>query len=433
VKVGIVGAGPAGMALAVALNQTGVSWELFDSGSDFGGIWDRTRESSPIYDSTHLISSAQMSAFPDFPMPAHYPDFPRHDLVLDYLRSYAEHHDLNRNAHFGVEVDGLTAHETGKWLLHGKGEVELGMYDAVGVCTGHNWDAFVPVHEGTYGGQSLHSQSYRNSRPFDQQDVLIVGGGNSACDIACDLVGSARYVGVSLRRPYHFLPKRVLGIPLDQLTEPALISDRLPKGFEMAGLYDLLPMLLEGYQGDMTRYGLAFPEHGILGANATLNSHFCDAVAHGEIHIFDAIERFGDDCAVCFCDGTSREFDAIIYATGYDYHVQLVADMVPFSDDRPQLLLNMFPDFTQGVAVVGLFETAGAAFPVVTEQAALAAAAFAAVDAGNAEAVRLLIENADQAAGRQGFVPTRRHSISVQKADYVAAMRLVKEQIQDIG
>src|SRR5262245_22584730 len=93
-EVLVIGAGPGGLAAAAALKARGVSFEIVDAGRGPGGLWDIERVDSPMYESAHFISSKTLSAFPDFPMPADYPDYPRHDQVLRYIQAFARHHDL---------------------------------------------------------------------------------------------------------------------------------------------------------------------------------------------------------------------------------------------------------------------------------------------------------------------------------------------------
>lgn len=100
----VVGAGPGGLAVAVALKRRGIPFDIVDEGRGPGGIWDIGREETPMYDSAHFVSSKTLSGFRDFPMPDDYPDYPRHDQVLAYVRAYACRHDLERHATFGVRA-----------------------------------------------------------------------------------------------------------------------------------------------------------------------------------------------------------------------------------------------------------------------------------------------------------------------------------------
>src|SRR5690348_777028 len=101
----IVGAGPAGMAMARVLRETGVVFEVFERHSDFGGIWDIDFPGSPIYQSAHLISSKKFSGFPGYPMPENYPDYPNHAQIVAYLRGFAKAYGLRQHVTFGVSVD----------------------------------------------------------------------------------------------------------------------------------------------------------------------------------------------------------------------------------------------------------------------------------------------------------------------------------------
>jgi cation diffusion facilitator CzcD-associated flavoprotein CzcO len=100
----IIGAGPAGLLAGVALKARGIPFEILDAGRQPGGIWDIGRGDTPMYESAHFISSKTLSGFPGFPMPASYADYPRHDRIFEYIRAFAQHHDLERHITFGVRV-----------------------------------------------------------------------------------------------------------------------------------------------------------------------------------------------------------------------------------------------------------------------------------------------------------------------------------------
>ena len=90
----IVGAGPSGLAAARALRDAGVPFDVIERHRDVGGIWDLESANTPMYESAHFISSKTLSGFDGFPMPADYPDYPARPLVLEYIRAFADAHDL---------------------------------------------------------------------------------------------------------------------------------------------------------------------------------------------------------------------------------------------------------------------------------------------------------------------------------------------------
>jgi len=88
-KYCIVGAGSSGLAAAKNLKAHKIPFEVIEAEDEVGGNWYYGKPCSSVYRSTHLISSKPLSEHTDFPMPAHYPDFPNHSQVWEYLRAYA--------------------------------------------------------------------------------------------------------------------------------------------------------------------------------------------------------------------------------------------------------------------------------------------------------------------------------------------------------
>ena len=58
-------------------------------------------------------------------------------------------------------------------------------FDALLVASGHHWDPRMPATR-HLRGELLHSHAYKGAEPFAGKRVLVIGGGNSACDIAVE-------------------------------------------------------------------------------------------------------------------------------------------------------------------------------------------------------------------------------------------------------
>jgi cation diffusion facilitator CzcD-associated flavoprotein CzcO len=149
-------------------------------------------------------------------MPAGYPEYPHHSQMLAYLRAYAAHFGVDRRIEYGTSVERIEPAPAGGW------EVTLGMgerrtYGAVVIANGHNWDPSVPELPGEFRGRALHSAEYRTPDIFTGKRVLVIGGGNSGCDIAVEAAQAGATVFHSTRRGYHILPKFLLGRPVDQI------------------------------------------------------------------------------------------------------------------------------------------------------------------------------------------------------------------------
>src|SRR5688572_14537266 len=222
----IVGAGPAGLSMAAAFRNVGVPYDHFERHTALGGLWDIDHPGSAMYESAHLISSRDMSAFAGFPMPREYPDYPRHDRVLAYLQSFARKHDLERSITFGCGVDSVEPGVSSATVVVG---AERRTYRGVVCATGTNWEPIVPAWPGVASLEVRHVQTYRSPDELRGKRVLIVGLGNSGADIACDAARVAGAAYVSVRRGYHFVPKHIFGMPADVFAHQ---GPRLPRWLE---------------------------------------------------------------------------------------------------------------------------------------------------------------------------------------------------------
>jgi cation diffusion facilitator CzcD-associated flavoprotein CzcO len=359
----IIGAGPAGLATARAFGQAGIPFEVLERHSDVGGIWDLANDETPMYETAHFISSRTQSAFSDFPMPEHYPDYPSWRQILEYLRDFAEHYDLRRHIEFGTEVQRLTR-QGDEWeatLATG----ERRRYRGVVLAVGHNWDPLIPDYPGHFDGTSYHAFAYRSPAEFRGKRVLVVGGGNSGCDIACDAATNAEHAMISLRRGYYFLPKHIFGQPTDVFFRQ---GPHIPLWIGQP----LLAILLRLLVGDLGRYGLQRPDHKVLTSHPIVNTQLLHHLAHGDIVAKpDVWELRGD--RVAFTDGSEERVDVIVYATGYRATIPCLDDNGESVLRPDQLFLNIFPAGQPNLFVIGQFETDGAAYPVFSRQAELVA------------------------------------------------------------
>lgn len=414
----VIGAGPGGLLTAVALKDRGVPFQIVDAGRQPGGIWDIDRDETPMYESAHFISSRQLSGFPDFPMPESYPDYPSHNRILEYVRAFARHHDLERHITFGVRVESATRLEHGGWQIRlDSGEERRAR--ALCVATGTTWHPRVPEVAGHFDGEMYHSFHYRSPREFEGKRVLIVGGGNSGADIACDAARSATRAFISLRRGYHFIPKFIFGLPADVF---AHAGPQLPRWLEERLFGFLINRVLVG---DLTRYGLPKPDHPILRTHPILNTQILHHLRHGDIEARKDVLAL-DGRTVRFVDGASEEVDLIVWATGYEKRLPFLSDA---DIDRHRglidLYLRMFHRRYGDLFFVGLFETDGAAYGLYDAQARLIAsylsedlntstrAAFDALRTGDRPDLR----------GGVNYVASARHDYYVKGDVYERALR----------
>lgn len=408
----IIGAGPSGLAAARAFAEAGIPFEVVERAADVGGIWDMARDDTPMYESAHFISSRTQSAFAELPMPAHYPDYPGWRQVLSYIRDFADRFDLRRHVQFHTDVERVTS-AGAQWDVHLRGG-ERRRYRGVVLAVGHNWEPRVPEVPGRFDGEIYHSLRYRSAEQFRGRRVLIVGGGNSACDIACDAAATARRALISMRRGYWFLPKHIFGQPTDAFFRS---GPHLPMWLAQP----LLTVLLRVLVGSPTRYGLPRPDHRVLESHPIVNSQLLHYLAHGDIAVKpDVAELAGD--RVRFRDGSEEAVDVVVWATGYRAAIPCVAPEVLDPESRmADLFLNIFPAGHENLFVLGLFETDGAAYPIVSRQAALVAAVLRARGDDPAAAARfaaLARGPRPDLTGGVKYLASPRHAIYVQFDEY---------------
>ena len=364
----VIGAGPSGLTAAKNLKDYGISYDHFERESEIGGNWWIEHPRSAVMHSTHLISSKGMSHFRGFPMPDDYPDYPHHRLMCEYFRSYARHFDLNENIIFNTSVEWLErADDHSGWDVKlSSGETRH--YRGVIICNGHLWDARYPDFPGEFSGESMHSQQFKTPEILTGKRVLVVGAGNSGCDIAVEAVHHAARVFHSTRRGYYYIPKFILGKPIDKFGETAY---KLGLPLWLRQRFNML--LLKLYWGDLTRYGLQKPDHKILETHPIANSQLVYHIGHGDITPKPNVEALRGD-RVAFADGTEESIDLIVYATGFNIRFPFIDEKhLNWSGFGPKLYLHAFHPRYDDLFVVGLLQPDGGIFHLMDFQAQLIA------------------------------------------------------------
>ncbi|MEW2539830.1 flavin-containing monooxygenase [Micromonospora chalcea] len=372
-RVAVVGAGAAGLATLKALADAGVPAVAFEAADTLGGLWVYGAPGSPAYRTLHLNTSKGRTEFADHPMPADWPDYPDHTRVAGYLGDYADRFGLREAVRLRHTVERVTRTGDG-WRVRATGPDGPVAVDveAVVVANGHNR---VPKRPEPYPGEcaaeQMHSHDYRGPEQLAGRRVLVVGGGNSAMDIAVDASYAAARTLLSLRRGVWVVPKYLLGRPSDTLN--GALARRLPWRLRQR----ISQTMITTAVGPPTRYGLPAPAHGFLQDHPTLSDALLSRLTHGDIQARPGIARFDGD-RVEFTDGRHDEVDLVVWCTGYRVEMPFL-DPALLGDgpDRLPLYRHVFHLDAPGLAFVGLMQSTGAAFPLVEAQARLVAARLA--------------------------------------------------------
>jgi len=439
-KYCIVGAGSSGLAACKALAEAGVPYDCLEREDDVGGNWYYGRPNSRVYASTHTISSKRLTEYVDYPMPDDFPEYPHHTQVWEYLRGYARRFGLYERIEFGCGVMRIergtrnselgTADASGgsataaptsdfrlptsPWLVT-LADGSTRRYRGVVIANGHNWSPRRPQFPGSFGGRVMHSAEYKTPDVFTGRRVVIVGAGNTGCDIAVEAAQHAARAVISVRRGYHFLPKFWRGLPIDFLNE-RLHRWRVPLAVRRT-LAAYIQRIVFGKPGTW----LPKPDHRLFETHPIINSQLHYYLAHGRIAVRPDVAELCDE-GVRFTDGTFEPADLIVYATGYDIAFPFIdRELLNWRDGKPRLFLNVFHPTCDDLFVVGLIQPDSGQFGLVDYQARLVVKFIAAADAGTVAAERLRRLKAepdvDLSAGVR-YVNSPRHLLEVEHYSY---------------
>ena len=338
----ILGAGPAGLAIAARLKRAGISFDILEASAFVGNAWRNH------YDRLKLHTARDLSHLPFVPFPRTYPEYVTRQQLVDYMDHYARQFELK--PHFQTAAKHVERREDGSWRVtdqHGKDWTA----NHVVVATGANRRVFLPIYankENFIGGKIIHSQAYRNPSSFAGQRVLIVGMGNTGAEIALDLANSDIPVDLSVRSPTNVVPLEFNGRPTQRT---GILLRKFPN-FIGDGLGKIVQRLTIG---DLSAYGLKTPR---LSPAAQLRRHgktpvidlgTVAAIRAGKIGVRPELERF-TETGVRFVDGSAGDYDTVLFATGYRAALHELIDL-----PADALYPNGMPRFRSGEgALAGL-------------------------------------------------------------------------------
>ena len=214
----VIGAGSSGIAAAKALHERGVPFTCFEASDRVGGNWvfGNKNGMSAAYRQLFINTSRDRMEYSDYPMPKSYPDFPHHAQIAAYFDAYVDHFGFRDRIRFETKVARAERLAGGGWeLTLDDGSVER--FDALLVANGHHWDPrwpepMFPGHD-SFTGQQLHAHAYVDNDLFADKDVVVLGMGNSAMDIAVESSYVARSTYLAARRGAWIIPKYMFGRP----------------------------------------------------------------------------------------------------------------------------------------------------------------------------------------------------------------------------
>jgi hypothetical protein len=319
----IVGASIAGLASAASLQKKGLEYIIIEKEAQVATPWRNH------YDRLHLHTNKRFSTLPYKKFGSTIPRYPSRQQVVDYLDDYQK--DFNINPVFNTEAKSVKKVDE-YWITETNNGTFKSKY--LIVATGPYGKPNAVHFKGmeTFPGRILHSYGYKTGRDFKGQNVLVVGFGNSACEIAMDLYEHGAAPSMAVRSPVNVIPRDLLGIPILYIS---LLMSRLPPRLADTITAPLIRLLF----GDITKMGLKKLQYGAFeqiqkdGNIPLLDIGTIKHIREGHIKIYENIDYIAGK-TVHFVDRKKEDFDAIVAAIGYyrDYAGIIHVDNGRFED-----------------------------------------------------------------------------------------------------
>jgi cation diffusion facilitator CzcD-associated flavoprotein CzcO len=377
-RIGIVGAGLAGIAAARAFRASGADVAVFEAATGIGGVWGPTRS----YPGISIQNDKHIYAFSDKAMPEGYPDYPAGALVQQYLEEFVEDHHLSEVIHLESVVSAAEpSPDGGGWTFdvtdrQGRHRESV---DWLIVANGTFAVPHVPDWPGraefeAAGGTVVPPARLGAAEVLDGKDVVVVGFGKSACDVAAAAVGRATAVTVVARNISLKLPRRIRGVPhqrimMSRLGEHLLwATHRTPAGLALR--YASWPVrkvfrwrfkaaLLQ--EMDLARRGL-LPSTPAYDLESSVTEGFFEAVDEGRIAIrrdmrVTRLTVVDGRPSVVLGDGAIVPADVVVAATGFEQSLDLLApaarEQILEPDGDLWLYRRMLPTRLDRIAFAG--------------------------------------------------------------------------------
>ncbi|XP_047377659.1 LOW QUALITY PROTEIN: flavin-containing monooxygenase 5-like [Sciurus carolinensis] len=375
-KIAVIGAGVCGLGAIKSCLEEGLEPTCFEKGSDIGGLWryEETPDSgrAGIYKSLTCNTSKEMTAFSDYPVPDHFPNYMHNSKMMEYLRMYARHFGLMQHIEFLAKVCSVRRcpdfSSSGQWrvVVEVDGKQKSYIFDGVMICSGRYTEKHLPLQEFAgiqeFRGRYLHSQEYKHPDTFAGKRVVVIGIGNSGADVAVEISRVAEQVFLSTRRGA-WIWNRVWddGNPMD-----TVLFTRYNRAVQK-----LLPSFLinRWAENKLNRrfnhanYGLQ-AAHRFLSHQSTFSDDLPNRIITGRVLMKPNVKEFTKTSAI-FEDGTEENVDVVLFATGYTFSFPFLEDDLAILDSQHSMYKFVFPPQLEKptLAFIGILQPVGALIP----------------------------------------------------------------------
>ncbi|KAL9647326.1 hypothetical protein ABK040_011692 [Willaertia magna] len=358
----VVGCGFSGISVSGSLTRNGIPFDVVESQEHIGGNWF-----SGVYETVHIISSKKTTELKDFPMPEDYPDFPSAKQMLNYFENYCKYFRINERLTLNCEVislDKINDKFEVTFKFKKTNEIKKFIYKGVIINNGHHWDRRMPKYEGqdNFTGEIIHSKDYHHPKQLENKRVLVIGAGNSGCDVSVEAARFALSSDISMRRGYFFIPRTIMGIPIVEL-----MKSWMPMFLQRLVFINLLRLTTGLNYSKVYHPNLQLPDHLLFEHHPTINSELLQFIKLGKIIPHHDVKRFLGDKKIEFNDGSIIEVDLVVFCTGYKTTIPLLDKFTKkTSEGYPQLFLTIGVPNIKYLYFMGIGQPRYGAGPLLT-------------------------------------------------------------------
>lgn len=364
-RIGIIGAGVAGLSTAKVLLQAGHDVVVYDRVEDVGGVWSASRR----YPGLTTQSPKAQYSFSDFPMGKDLPEWPTGPQVQGYLADYARHFGITDTLRLGTDVLRATPLGEGRWELETRpaagGPSSIERYDGLVVANGVFCEPAMPALPGreeftAAGGQVLAGIELHDVETARGKRVIVIGYGKSACDVTVPLSAVAASTDIIARQLLWKVPRKINGVVNFKMLLLTRLGEALFRYLRVRGVERFLHGPGNGLRRSMLnsigsvsvrqfklRKNNLVPkgnmEDIVRGAIGLATEGFFEAVADGRVvvHRDQTVLRLTDAPSAVLADETELPAELVVCSTGFTQGVPFLDAEVQASlfDERGNFML----------------------------------------------------------------------------------------------
>lgn len=340
----IIGAGPAGLAVAGQFSKAGLNYEILEQSNEVASKWHQH------YDRLHLHTVKEFSHLPFKEFPENYPQYVSKKQLIAYYENYVK--EFNINIRFNSKVIQVSKQES-SWKVVCENQSEYlakNVIIATGLCRKANSTKW--IEDTRFKGEVLHASAYKNPSSFINKNVLIIGMGNTGAEIALDLAEHNVRTSILVRSEIVVIPRDLFGNSV-QITARKLA--KLPWGIGdwIGSLSSFIAF------GNLKKYGLPISKikpavlRRVYGKTPTIDLGTIDLIKKGVIKVYRKILEIKEKSLI-FEQNNEEDIDAIILATGYTAGINdIIQNVNSFFDANGEPTKKIGDGYYEGMYFIG--------------------------------------------------------------------------------